>query len=133
MKLLVDSDFWFGLLVEGDVHHKESRKIFKEIVDAKVLLYCLRLVVYETATVLSYKIDQKASLLFLKKFRLLSVILIDIDEELEKRTWQIFEKQTKKGTSFIDCANLAAKEKYNIDGVLSFDRFFPRPALPPQT
>lgn len=133
MKLVVDSDFWYGLFVEGDAHHKECKKIFQKIIVKKTTLYCLRLVVYETATVLSRRIDQKTSLLFLKKFRFLPVTIVDIDEELEKMAWKIFEQQTKKGTSFIDCANLAAREKYHFDGILSFDRFYPRPILPPQT
>lgn len=125
MKYLVDSDFWFGLFVAGDANHTESKKIFSEILKTNDSLFCLRLVVYETATVLSYKIDQKASRVFVKKFPFLSVSLVDVDEELERKSWEIFERQTKKGTSFIDCANLAAKEKYRFDGILSFDKFYP--------
>lgn len=131
MKLLVDSDFWFGFFVAGDAHHKESKRIFSETLENNDSLFCLRLVIYETATVLSRKINQQASIVFVKKFPLLSVTLVDIDEELERKTWDIFLKQTKKGTSFIDCANLAAYEKFKFDGILSFDRFYPPQVLMP--
>jgi predicted nucleic acid-binding protein len=123
-KVLVDSDFWFGLVVSGDSHHEACKKIFRDVVNEKISIYSLRLVVYETATILSYKIDQKRSLMFLGKFRALPVILIDVDADMERRAWDIFGKQTKKGTSFVDCANVAAAEKYHFDRILSFDRFY---------
>ena len=37
-----------------------------------------------------------------------------------------FLKQTKKGCSFIDCANLAVIERYKLDGILTFDEFYPK-------
>jgi len=49
-----------------------------------------------------------------------------LDLELENNSSKIFEKQSKKGMSFIDCANLAVLEKYKLDGILSFDEFYPK-------
>jgi len=126
VKLLADSDFWYGLVVAGDGHHAESKKLLKKVLSKDDSLYCLRLVVYETATVLSRRIDQRRAIEFLERFRKLPVTLIDIDIILEDSAWEIFLKQTKKGTSFIDCANLATLEKYKLDGILSFDEFYPK-------
>ena len=56
-------------------------------------------------------------------------LLIDsnlIDEDLETMTWKIFKRQTKKGTSFVDCANMAVIEKYKLDGIITFDEFYPK-------
>ena len=58
-------------------------------------------------------------------FRMASEKII-MDEELENESWKIFLSQTKKGTSFVDCANLAVVEKYKLDGILSFDKFYPK-------
>ena len=54
----------------------------------------------------------------------MQIILLDL--ELENNSSKIFEKQSKKGMSFIDCANLAVLEKYKLDGILSFDEFYPK-------
>lgn len=126
MKLLVDSDFWMGLVVENDAHHANVLRELQNVQKQKAELFTLKLVIYETATVLSRKIDQKRSLLFLDTFYALPVSHIDLSSELEDASWDIFKKQTKKGTSFIDCANLAVIEYYKLDGILSFDTFYPQ-------
>ena len=46
-------------------------------------------------------------------------IEIKLEEKLERLAWKIFLKQTKKGTSFVDCANLAMMEMYKLDGVVT--------------
>lgn len=121
----MDTSALFGLFVPGDSHHDKAKKIFSDL-QKKAEFWVLNLVIQETATVLSYKVDHKISLLFLEKFSSLGLVCMPIDESLEKEAWRIFKDQTKKGTSFIDCANLAAIEVYRLDGILSFDSFYPK-------
>lgn len=125
MKLLLDSDFWFGLIVQRDPHHKSIQNFINHLTN-KIQLFTLNLVMQETATVLSNKADQQTSLYFLSEFEKLPVSIIHIDLDLEAITWNLFKKQIKKGTSFIDCANLATIEMYKLDGILSFDLFYPK-------
>ena len=124
MKLLIDSDFLFGLFVLHDPHHDKTNKIFKKLIEKKEDLVALNIVVQETATVLSKKAGQAASLDFLERFVHLPLKILVMDESLESDAWEVFKKHTKKGTSFVDCANLAALEKYKFDGILSFDEFY---------
>lgn len=126
MKYLVDSDFLVGLSSKNDPHHTNCKKIFADLCGKNVDLVALNLVVQETATVISKKISQKESLRFIELFRNLPIQLILLDLELENSSWRIFEKQTKKGTSYVDCANIAAVEKYKFEGILSFDKFYPK-------
>ena len=51
---------------------------------------------------------------------------LNLDAILEQLTWDLFLKQSKKGTSFIDCANLTALSYYNFDKIFSFDQFYPK-------
>ena len=55
--------------------------------------------------------------------------IIFVDEEMEKLSWRIFSNQAKKGTSFVDCSNLAVIEKFSLDGIVSFDKFYPKKLL----
>ena len=125
MKLLIDSDFLFGLFVQTDPHYSESKRLGAKFGPTSNL-FVSNLVIYETATVISYKDNHKSSLIFLDKLPSLNLQTIVLDSALEEMSWKIFKTQTKKGTSFVDCTNLAILEKYKLDGILSFDLFYPK-------
>lgn len=126
MKIIVDSDFLFGLVIGVDAHHKNCKKLLKKCSKDNVKLVALNLVIQETATVISNKRSQQDSLLFLDMVSKMPIDIIDLNSEVENLAWEVFKKQTKKGTSFIDCANLAFCQKYKLDGILSFDDFYPK-------
>lgn len=126
MKILLDSDALFGLYIPDDIHHKESVRLLEECNNKEDSLFVLSSVLQETATVISYKRDHATSLRFLAHIDDLGATKLSLDEGLEDSAWKIFESQTKKGTSFVDCANIAAVEKYTLDRILSFDTFYPK-------
>lgn len=129
MKVLIDSDFLVGIFREGDPHHTIATKLLKVHKDRSSTLLVLNLVLQEAATVLSHRTGMEAVRLFYKKIPELELVITHIDEDVEQHAWEIFLKQTKKGTSFVDCANLAALEYYHIERIASFDRFYPRELL----
>lgn len=131
MKLLADSDFLVGLFRIGDPHHDVSSTILKQYGNGSATLFVLNLVLQEVATVLSHRVDMEAVRLFYGNYAALGMSVIDVDRILEQEAWQIFLNQTKKGTSFVDCANLAAAAHHCIDTILSFDRFYPKELLLP--
>ncbi|KKR72213.1 MAG: hypothetical protein UU16_C0044G0011 [Candidatus Woesebacteria bacterium GW2011_GWA2_40_7] len=128
MKYLVDSDFLISLYKPTDSNHKKASEIFKGI-GKTARLVASNLVFQESTTVISKQIGMEAAI----KFYDLITKLIDeqliLENILEKEAWKIFLKQTKKGTSFIDCANLAVCTKLKLDGILSFDEFYPKDKL----
>lgn len=126
MKLLADSDFLFGLFVDVDAHHANCVSFLKKIIKNKDQIVILNLVIHETATVISNKRSQSEAILFLNKMSKMPIEIINIGEDDETSGWEIFKRQTKKGTSFVDCANLAVVEKYKLSGILSFDKFYPK-------
>lgn len=126
MKLLADSDFLFGLFVPDDFHYKRARQIWIGLVRKDSEVFVLNLTIQETATVLSHKRGQFAAVSFINKLPELKLKLIEVDMDMEKDGWKIFKTQTKKGTSFVDCINIAVMHKYKFDGILSFDEFYPK-------
>ncbi len=126
MKVLVDSDFLFGFFVPSDPHYLRAKKFWLEVVEKGIEVLVLNLVIQETATVLSYKINQEVAVNFVEKLPRLELRTLRVNEEMEDAAWKIFLKHKKKGTSFIDCMNLAVVEKYKLDGILSFDMFYPK-------
>lgn len=126
MKVLVDSDALFGLFVPSDPHHKEAKDIFEKLVNEGTDLMVLNIVIQEMATVLSHKVSQMFAIDFVERFKKLKLTIIKVDEQLENSAWEVFLKQKKKGTSFVDCANMAAVEKYKLGGIVTFDDFYPK-------
>lgn len=126
MKILYDSDALISLKVIGQPNHIKAKRILRSLKKEPIELFCLNLCLQETATVFSKKYDQSVAKDFYYQIEKNPPIIIDLDNKLEKLAWQIFLQQTKKGTSFIDCANLAAIRLYNLDKIFSFDKFYPK-------
>lgn len=131
MKILLDSDALFGLFIPDDVHHKETTRLLEECKNKEDSFFVLSSVIQETATVISHKRNHETSIRFVAQIDDLGAIKLWLDESLEDASWQIFNVQTKKGTSFIDCANLASIRYYHLDKIFSFDRFYPKELLLP--
>ena len=125
-KLLADSDFLVGVFRKDDTNHTQSIVLLEQMKDTEVELWTSNLVQQESATVISHRVGMDAVRIYVKKLVMDIQRFVKIDEDLEKRAWKIFLIQTKKGCSFVDCANLAVVEKYKLDGILSFDDFYPK-------
>ncbi|MBL7036702.1 type II toxin-antitoxin system VapC family toxin [Candidatus Microgenomates bacterium] len=128
MKYIVDSDFLIAFTNSEDSNHSKSIKIYKHLKD-KAELVVLNLVFQESTTVVSKKFGMQMARVFYEKLTKFINTEIKIDEKLEREAWKVFLKQNKKGTSFVDCANLATHKKYKFDGILSFDKFYPKDKL----
>lgn len=123
MKILIDSDALFALYFIDDTNHLKAKKILGTF-SKKDELFVTNLVLQESVTVISRKIGQKQALDFLKKFEKTNTREIFVDRTFTAKVWRIFKKQTKKATSFIDCANLAIAQELKIDKIFSFDKFY---------
>lgn len=124
MKVLIDSDALFALYVANDLHHQTAKEILHRFLKEKAELFVTNLVLQETATVISYRLGQKQALDFLKRFSQVNIKQVFVNKNLIAKSWLVFKKQTKKGTSFIDCANIVVTRELKVDKIFSFDRFY---------
>jgi len=122
---LVDSDFLIALARKEDASHKLAKKIFSERVSFGEIKIT-SLVLMEATTVMSHKGGMEGARKFYGIVKNLVDEIIFVDQELMEEGWEVFLKQTKKGTSFVDCANLATARKHKVDKILSFDKFYPK-------
>ena len=125
-KILVDSDAFISIRFLDQSTHSLALKLFHKLQKQKAELYCINLCLYETATVISRKYSQEHATNFYNDLKITSPTILNLDSTLEQQSWDLFLKQTKKGTSFIDCANLSALSYYNFDKIFSFDQFYPK-------
>ncbi len=122
--ILVDSDVFVGWIHIDDTHHEKARSVFHKIKQARLRMVTSSWVVAETATVLSHRRGQATAREYLKTIRDLEFPVIHVDEGLQEDATQIFEQQEKKGTSMVDCSNVAIIKRFEIPRIFSFDKFY---------
>jgi len=122
MKILIDADFLIALVKEDDINHNRAVKKAKLFEEA--LLFITPFCIPEAATVLSYKVSHKTAKEFLRETRKRRFIEVYLDKKITELADGIFLSQNKKGTSWVDCLNIAVVEFYQLDGILSFDKFY---------
>ena len=123
MKYLVDSDFLISFSTPEDSNHSKSHDIYIKLKKGTELI-ALNLVFQESTTVVSKRFGMQKAKLFYEMANQFIDTKILLEEGFEEEAWKVFLKQTKKGTSFVDCANLAVSQKLKLDGILSFDEFY---------
>ena len=121
MKILVDTDFLIALIKIDDKNHLKAIDKVQKVKEAKVFI--TPFTIPETVTVLSYKVSHIAAKNFLKRARN-KFPELPLNEEIIASADKIFLSQNKKGTSWIDCLNVALIKYYKLDGILSFDKFY---------
>lgn len=131
MKVILDSDTLFALYVATDVHHQKARRIFQRLLSIQAELWVTSLVVQETATVISFRLGQKQAKEFLNRLRKIEIREMFMNQKLAAKAWQVFRKQEKKETSFVDCANIVAANQIGIKSIFSFDKIYHRMNLKP--
>lgn len=124
-QILVDSDFLVALYKPNDASHQRAKILLQKLKGNRTQFVALSLVMYESVTVISRKMGMDDARRFYVGLKDFTDKVVIFDQELEKAAWEIFLKQTKKGCSFVDCANLVTLEKYKFAGIATFDRFYP--------
>lgn len=124
LKLLVDTDFLFGLSIITDAHHQKALATSEQ--HKKATFYLSPFTVPEAATVISHKVSQAAAVQFLGTMRAANFVSLSFDIESTREVDILFQQQKKKGTSWPDCLNAVLVRTHKLDGILAFDRFYDR-------
>ena len=124
IQVLIDSDAWVGRFYTKDPHHEQVLSIFAKLEGEETSIVTTNLVVIEVATVLSHRSGQALARTFLTTIEKAEVPIIHIDEDLQKAAIEIFKEQEARGTSVVDCSNVAVMKHFQIPQIFSFDKFY---------
>jgi predicted nucleic acid-binding protein len=122
MRILVDADFLIALAKADDSNHKKAISLAEKLKGN--FFFSTQFTVPESSTVFSYKVSQKDATKFLLQVRKMDLIELPFDKKLSDLTDELFVSVKTKGTSWIDCLNVVSVKSYNLDGILSFDKFY---------
>lgn len=123
-EVLIDSDAFVAWLRPSDLFHNRASEVFARIQKKEWRFATTSLVILETATVLSHRDGHNIAKRFLQLVEEYKLPVIHINEDLQETTIRLFQSQSTRGTSMVDCANAVVTERFGIHRVFSFDRFY---------
>lgn len=127
--VLVDANVLVAAYRLDDGLHKRAVAAITKAKGKGIGLCVTNLVLEETATVLSMRVGMSLARKFLDDYKMIVDQEIFVDEALERLVWEVFRNQRRKGTSFVDCANLVTVGRFKLKGLMSFDKFYPKELL----
>lgn len=126
-KVLVDADALVALAKPDDSNHKRSLIIAKKLKND--ILFITQLTIPEASTVISYRVTHNAAKIFLIAARKRNLVELALSSEAIKSADEVFLAQKRKGTSWIDCLNVAVVKIHSLEGIFSFDKFYPKQGI----
>lgn len=126
--ILLDADALVALAKTDDSNHKKAVELSNKLQEMGAGFCLSPFTIPEATTVLSYKVSHQAANEFLKQIRALDLSVLELPEKYKDLADKWFLKQTKKGTSYFDCYNMALLERYKkqFDAIFSFDSIYKR-------
>lgn len=122
--VFIDSDVFVGLSLVSDPLHQRASLLLQRIKRTGLTVVTSQLVVAEAATVLSHKHGMQLAKFFLRNVASFETLFVSA--QLHAEALELFVEQSKKGSSFVDCANVVVMRHYGIQTIASFDKAYPK-------
>jgi len=132
MGIFLDTGFYIGLIDPTDSHYKRSIELLIDLKSGKYgQIFTSNFIMAESATIVaSTTKNNSIAINEIKKIftgdeRI--AIILRANEELEKESWELFQKLNKKENkviSYVDCTNILFCQKYLLNFILSFDAHY---------
>lgn len=131
-QIFVDSDAFVALFKTDDSNHKRAVRSLENLKEDSVRFLTSNLVFIEATTVISQRVSHRAAVRFISILtdNISPFIILHITEEIEEQAFAIFQEQTSKNVSVIDCANIALILDRKLNGIFSFDRIYRQHQIP---
>lgn len=128
LDILVDADALVALVKGDEQNHKRALFISEALQKKGCTWYISPFTIGEVVTVISHKINQATAKKVLKELRKQNLNLLTLKDEHIYSADDWFNKQSKKGTSYFDCYNMALLERYKkqFNTIFSFDGVYKR-------
>ena len=123
--IFLDSSFLIAYSNPVDEHREKAVKIMDDLIAGKYgKPYVSDYVFDEVVTVVFVRTKDLSLAITIGNILKNSLEIINIDNELFDKSWQIFKSQANTKFSFTDCTILAAMERDGIKYVATFDEDF---------
>jgi len=124
-KLFVDTGAFIAITDKSDQYHSRGTTYFEELLKSGQPLLTTNFILDETYTRLKRKLSSDAAITFgeaIKKSDQLEIITVD--DEIERRAWEIFKKYSDQTFSYTDCTSFAVMQIHKLKTSFAFDAHF---------
>jgi len=120
----VDTSAFYAIENKNCKEHKEALGVAGFLEENKAILVTTDYVLDETYTLLRFTLGHGVAVAFGEEIRKGGIEIVQVDESLQERAWEIFKRYKDKRFSFTDCTSFAVMERAGIETAFSFDRDF---------
>lgn len=129
MTIFADTSAIVSLFDEQDPNHLKAQALSSHLKSDIVVTITSNFIFAEIVTILSKKLGKETSNQ-IGKYIKKSFRIIRLTEETEDLAWEIFQKQTSKNVSFVDCTCFALYKKKVFDKAFALDTDFIKNKIP---
>ncbi len=125
MKYFVDTSFWCALYDANDCHHTDAVKIWEALSQMPVRLFITDYIFDEIITLISRKINTKKAIELGQTLLTSEVVhILQVDETMFQKSWELLNKYDDQNFSFTDCTSFTLMQANRIEAALTFDGHF---------
>jgi len=121
--VFVDTGAWLALYDRKDQNHRTAKEASTHFRDERVSLVTTDYVFDEAVTIIRMRVGHKEAVSFgnaLSKSKVVRVV--EINSDIKKEAWNIFEKYKDHRFSYTDCTSFAVIFRMKIDKVFGYDK-----------
>lgn len=125
MNVFVDTSAWLAWSDQSDQHHRDARTIAERLKAQRAGLLLSEFILAESLTLIRDRRGHSWAVQF-GRLVLESHLaeLVDVDEPIRRKAWDIFQRYDDKDFSFVDCTSFAIMESLGLKMAFAFDRHF---------
>jgi predicted nucleic acid-binding protein len=124
-KQFVDTGAFIAITDRSDQYHRRAVTYFQELLESRHAMLTTNFILDETYTRLKRRLGADAAITFgeaIKKSD--QVEILTIDEEIERKAWEIFVKFRDQDFSYTDCTSFAVMQMNRAKTAFAFDAHF---------
>jgi predicted nucleic acid-binding protein len=124
-KQFVDTGAFIAVTDRSDQYHERAVAHFRKLLQTRHPILTTNFILDETYTMLKRKLGADAAITFGIAIKTSGQLeILTIDEEIEKRAWEIFKKYRDQDFSYTDCTSFAVMKMKKMKTAFAFDTHF---------
>lgn len=120
--VFVDANFFVALANVNDPLYSKAIEIAQDLGNPSVIKIISNYIFLEITTVLSLRVGREAAINSgTKILNDKSIKVINVDDFMHNKSWEVFKNEERKNLSFVDCSIIALMSYFGFTNLLSFD------------
>lgn len=129
MITIIDTDALLALVNPNDALHARAKHLAQEFSEQQYTLYILPTTLCEFAMIATIRIGFEPAKRAPERITEQAFFRLDVPPSMVASALTLFQKQTSKENSLVDCFNVIASREQSVDCIFSFDKGYKQNGL----